>query len=158
MLHFLQSALGINSRVSFKIWFQDFRVRELTEVFCSMPEWEHYVLPPETTAEEDFFRRRLNSPAFGNCRGRLFLCGTLPAGALAPIYGRACQSKLMVQKAKACMALLKKQAGASGIKAGFTLRRVAIVKEINNGIVMTSFDGRSFSFRWLFRGAFEHRV
>lgn len=68
MLRFLQSNPGINSRVSFKIWFQDFQVRDLTEVFRSMLEWERYVLPPKTVAEENFFRCRLKSPAFGNCR------------------------------------------------------------------------------------------
>ena len=68
MLRFLQSNPGINSRVSFKIWFQDFQARDLTEVFRSMLEWERYILPPEPAAEEDFFRRRLKSPAFGNCR------------------------------------------------------------------------------------------
>lgn len=68
MLRFLQSNPGINSRVSFKIWFQDFQVQDLTEVFRSMLEWERFVLPPETKAEEEFFRCRLNSPAFGNCR------------------------------------------------------------------------------------------
>lgn len=69
MLRFLQSNPGINSRVSFKIWFQDFQVQELVEVFRSMLEWERYVLPPETAAAaEDFFLCRLRSPAFGNCR------------------------------------------------------------------------------------------
>lgn len=69
MLRFLQSNPGINSRVSFKIWFQDFQAQELAEVFRSMLEWERYVLPPETAAAAaDFFRRRLKSPAFGNCR------------------------------------------------------------------------------------------
>lgn len=68
MLRFLQSNPGINSRVSFKIFFQDFQVQDLTEVFRSMLEWERYVLPPETAAADDFFRHRLKSPAFGNCR------------------------------------------------------------------------------------------
>lgn len=69
MLRFLQSNPGINSRVSFKIWFQDFQVQDLTEVFRSMLTGERYVLPPEAEeAAADFFRRRMRSRAFGNCR------------------------------------------------------------------------------------------
>lgn len=69
MLRFLQSNPGINSRVSFKIYFPDFCPQELTEVLRSMLERERYTLPRE--AEElaaDFFRRRAERRAFGNCR------------------------------------------------------------------------------------------
>ena len=88
MLRFLQSNPGINSRVSFKIWFQNFQVRDLTEVFRYMLEWERYVLPPETAAEEDFFRCRLNSPAFGNCREARNLADRVKLRLAARLAGR----------------------------------------------------------------------
>lgn len=88
MLHFLQSNPGINSRVAFKIWFQDFQVRELTEVFRYMLEWERFVLPPETAAEEDFFRSRLKSQAFGNCREARNLADRVKLRLAARLAGR----------------------------------------------------------------------
>lgn len=88
MPRFLQSNPGINSRVSFKIWFQDFQVRDLTEVFRYMLEWERYVMPPETAAEEDFFRNRLKSPAFGNCREARNLADRVKLRLAARLAGR----------------------------------------------------------------------
>ncbi|MDE6589050.1 MAG: AAA family ATPase [Oscillospiraceae bacterium] len=89
MLRFLQSNPGINSRVSFKISFQDFQARDLAEVLRSMLEWEHYVLPPETAAAaEDFFRRRLKSPAFGNCREARNLADRVKLRLAARLAGR----------------------------------------------------------------------
>lgn len=89
MLRFLQSNPGINSRVSFKIWFQDFQARDLAEVFRSMLEWERYVLPPETAAAAaDFFRRRLKSPAFGNCREARNLADRVKLHLAARMAGR----------------------------------------------------------------------
>ena len=89
MLRFLQSNPGINSRVSFKIWFQDFQAQDLAEVFRSMLEWERYGLPPETAAAaEDFFRRRLKSPAFGNCREARNLADRVKLHLAARLAGR----------------------------------------------------------------------
>ena len=89
MLRFLQSNPGINSRVSFKIWFRDFQARDLAEVFRSMLEWERYVLPPETAAAaEDFFLRRMKSPAFGNCREARNLADRVKLRLAARLAGR----------------------------------------------------------------------
>lgn len=89
MLRFLQSNPGINSRVSFKIWFQDFQAQDLAEVFRSMLEWERYGLPPETAAAaEEFFRRRLKSPAFGNCREARNLADRVKLHLAARLAGR----------------------------------------------------------------------
>lgn len=69
MLRFLQSNPGINSRISFKIHFQNFQAPELVEVLHAMLSYEGYRLPEGADRQaEDFFRSRLSRRAFGNCR------------------------------------------------------------------------------------------
>lgn len=69
MLRFLQSNPGINSRIAFKIHFQDFQAQELAEVLRAMLDFEGYRLPEGADRQaEDFFRRRTGRRAFGNCR------------------------------------------------------------------------------------------
>lgn len=69
MLCFLQSNPGINSRISFKIHFQNFQAPELVEVLRTMLSFEGYRLPEGADRQaEDFFRSQLNRRAFGNCR------------------------------------------------------------------------------------------
>lgn len=69
MLRFLQSNPGINSRVSFKIHFENFQPAELTRVFRAMMDFGGYVIPEEADdVVADFFGRRVAARAFGNCR------------------------------------------------------------------------------------------
>lgn len=69
MLRFLQSNPGINSRVSFKIHFDNFEADELVEVFRSMLCAGGYTVPRGCDAlVAGFFRERMRDRAFGNCR------------------------------------------------------------------------------------------
>lgn len=69
MLRFLQSNPGINSRVSFKIHFENFKPAELTQVFHTMMDFSGYTLPSNVDPlVSDFFSRRITERAFGNCR------------------------------------------------------------------------------------------
>jgi len=69
MLRFLQSNPGINSRVSFKIHFENFRAEELTQVFRTMMVHNGYKVPAQADSlVTDFFRVRMGERAFGNCR------------------------------------------------------------------------------------------
>lgn len=69
MLRFLQSNPGINSRISFKIHFENFRAEELVEVFHRMMSCTGYQVPnSEDQAIADFFAARKTERAFGNCR------------------------------------------------------------------------------------------
>lgn len=90
MLRFLQSNPGINSRVAFKLYFPDFRPRELTEVLRSMLERERYVLPEEAEARAaDFFRLRAENRAFGNCREARNLADRIKLQLAARLAGNA---------------------------------------------------------------------
>lgn len=99
MLRFLQSNPGINSRVSFKIYFPDFQPQELTQVLRSMLERERYTLPRE--AEErvaDFFRRRAENRAFGNCREARNLADRIKLRLAARLAGdAACPKEVLSQ-------------------------------------------------------------
>ena len=69
MLEFLRANPGINSRVSFKVHFANFKAEELVEVFHSMMKAGGYVLDRQVDGEvTEFFRRRMKQRAFGNCR------------------------------------------------------------------------------------------
>jgi len=69
MLRFLQSNPGINSRVSFKIHFENFQPAELNRVFRTMMDFGGYAIPEEADGVvTDFFSRRITARAFGNCR------------------------------------------------------------------------------------------
>lgn len=69
MLRFLQSNPGINSRISFKIHFQNYKAEELVEVFRSMLDAGNYILPRGYTQPvAQFFQQRTGAKAFGNCR------------------------------------------------------------------------------------------
>lgn len=69
MLEFLRANPGINSRVSFKVHFANFKAEELVEVFHSMMGAGGYALDRQVDEEvAEFFRRRMKQRAFGNCR------------------------------------------------------------------------------------------
>ena len=69
MGHFLRSNPGIESRVGFKIWFDDMPPEQLSQVYASMLEQRDYRLSDGVLElAEAFFRRRMGATAFGNCR------------------------------------------------------------------------------------------
>ena len=69
MGHFLRSNPGIESRVGFKIWFDDMPPEQLSLVYASMLEQRDYRLSDGVLEmAEAFFRRRMGAKAFGNCR------------------------------------------------------------------------------------------
>ena len=69
MLRFLQSNPGINSRVSFKVHFKNFKAVELVQVFHTMMQHGGYVMNHGADqCMEEFFRQRMTERAFGNCR------------------------------------------------------------------------------------------
>ncbi|MDO4531357.1 MAG: AAA family ATPase [Bacillota bacterium] len=69
MLRFLQSNPGINSRVSFKVHFDNFKEAELVQVFHTMMQHGGYTIRHDADKKmEEFFRYRMQERAFGNCR------------------------------------------------------------------------------------------
>ena len=69
MGHFLRSNPGIESRVGFKIWFDDMPPEQLSQVYASMLGQRDYRLSDGVLElAEAFFRRRMGATAFGNCR------------------------------------------------------------------------------------------
>lgn len=98
MLRFLQSNPGINSRISFKVHFQNYQPEELAEVFRSMLEAGSYTLPRGYTQPVvQFFRQRMGAKAFGNCREARNLADRVKLRAAARLARRS-----SLNKADAC--------------------------------------------------------
>ena len=98
MLRFLQSNPGINSRISFKIHFQNYQAEELAEVFRTMLTAGGYTLPRGyVRSVVQFFRQRMDAKAFGNCREARNLADRVKLRAAARLAGHA-----SLTKAEAC--------------------------------------------------------
>ena len=69
MLQFLRSNPGINSRISFKVHFDNFKPSELVQVFHTMMQHGGYKTDHMSDQlMEEMFRYRMKERAFGNCR------------------------------------------------------------------------------------------
>lgn len=94
MLRFLQSNPGINSRISFKVHFQNYQPEELAEVFRTMLDAGSYTLPRGYTQPVvQFFQQRMGTKAFGNCREARNLADRVKLRAAARLARRSNLSK-----------------------------------------------------------------
>jgi len=100
MARFFQANPGISSRVSFKIYFEDFEPGQLVEVFHSMmAEGGYQVVREADDALESYFSYRMHARAFGNCREARNLADRVKGF----VASRAMQKKLPDKESLTCV-------------------------------------------------------